>query len=205
MRQPVAPPADIATSAITWLPVPTATEYEIQLNSVERDGQSRSFRTILRRRQADVTLRLADLPRQAGVTGDPDEYSVVIYAFDANGRLVTLNGEHIDMFGFSLAGDERLARESYGRSPSASSTSAEYFKNTERLSLIDALLERKQLDSARVILAEITDDAPPGRKAAMQGAIEALAGNCAAALPLFEKAEGAGCARPKYRSLCETP
>lgn len=207
-QQPVAPPADIATSAIAWSSVRTATEYEIQVNSVEREGQSTSYRTILRRRQAGVTLRLADLPRQAGDPGDPSEYSVVIYAFDANGRLVTVSSENIDRYAFSLAGEERLARESYGSFRSASSTSAEYFKNMERLSLIEALLERKQLDSARVILAEITEDAPPGRKAATQGAIEALAGNCAAALPLFEKADkegGAGCAKPKYRNLCETP
>ena len=200
--------ANIATSSISWVPVPAATEYEVQLNSVEREGNSASYRSILRRRQAEATLRLADLPQRPRDSTDPDEYAVVIYAFDANGRLVTQSAENVDEFGFSLAGEVRLAREAFADSAPASSATAEYFKNLERLSLIDALLDRKQLDSARVILAEITDDAPPGRKAAMQGAIEALAGNCAVTLPLFDKADvegGAGCARPKYRRLCETP
>jgi hypothetical protein len=67
------------------------------------------------------------------------------------------------------------------------------------------LLEYKQLEVARTILKDVTDDAPLGQKAAMQGAIEALAGNCTAALPLFEKADaegGAGCAPKKYRLMC---
>jgi hypothetical protein len=208
-HQATAPVADIATSTISWLPVPEATEYEVQLSSVKREGDSTSYRSMLHRRQAEATLRLADLPRRPSDSTDPNEYAVVIYAFDANGRLVTQSAENIDAFAFSLAGEERLARDSFADSVAPGSfRSPEYFKNMERLSIIDALLERKQLDAARVILAEITDDAPPGRKVAMQGAIEALAGNCAAALPLFDKADaegGAGCARPKHRRLCETP
>jgi hypothetical protein len=211
-HQATAPVADIATSAISWLPVPAATEYEVQVSSVKREGDSTSYRSLLHRRQPAATLRLADLPRRPSDSTNPDEYAVVIYAFDGNGRLVTQSAENIDAFAFSLAGEERLARASFadsaGSATPAGFATAEYFKNMERLSIIDALLERKQLDAARVILAEITDDAPPGRKVAMQGAIEALAGNCAAALPLFDKADaegGAGCARPKHRRLCETP
>jgi hypothetical protein len=75
----------------------------------------------------------------------------------------------------------------------------------ERLSLISGLLDYEQFDAARAILEKVTDDAPPGRKLAMQGALEAIAGNCKAAKPLFDKADaegGAGCAPLKYRRMC---
>jgi hypothetical protein len=199
-----APIADVATSAISWTSVPSAIEYEIQLSSITREDRMTSYEPILRRRQADTRLRLADLPQRPSDAPEPSEYAVTIYAFDPGGKLLTQSDDRRGELAFSLAGDVRLAQEPYPSSPP--SDRIEYHQNLERLSLVSGLLDYKQLDAARAILNEVTDDAPPGRKVGMQGALEALAGNCAAALPLFDKADaegGAGCAPPKYRHLCE--
>jgi hypothetical protein len=198
------PLADVTSSVISWKPVASAAEYEIQVSSMERADQSTSYSPILRRRQADTRLRLADLPGRPAESPTPDEYAIAIYAFDKDGKLLTETDGHAE-FAFALAGDVRFASERYQSSP-VSSDRATYFRNMERLSLVEGLLEYRQLDAARVILGEVTGDAPPGRKSAMQGAIEALAGNCAAAVPLFDRADaegGIGCAAPKYRRLCE--
>lgn len=200
-----APVADIATAAIAWQAVPAATEYEIQLNSVTRKGDMTSYESLLLRRQADSSLRLADLPQHPRNSAQPAEYSITIFAFDSAGKLLSETAAFGE-YNFSLAGDVRLAEEAAPRS--ATRNGGEYFRNMERLSLVSGLLEYKQVDAARTILNDVTDDAPPGRKAAMQGAIEALAGNCAAALPLFDQADaegGAGCAPGKYRLMCAPP
>lgn len=202
-RRAEAPSADIATAAIDWDAVPGAAEYEVQLNSVTRKGDGvTSYESLLLRRQADSRLPLADLPQGPRTSAQPSEYSVTIFAFDTAGKLLSESADFGE-FMFSLVGDARLTEEASPQSPAP--YRGEYFRNAERLSLVSGLLEYKQLEVARTILKDVTDDAPPGQKAAMQGAIEALAGNCAAALPWFEKADaegGIGCAPAKYRLIC---
>lgn len=202
--RPTVPVADVASSAISWTPVPSATEYEIQLSSIKREDRSTSYETVLRRRQSAARLRLSELPQQPRESPEPGEYAITIFAFDSAGKLLTQT-DHRGELAFSLVGDTRLVEEAYASS-AAPSDRTEYFRNLERLSLVAGLLDYKQLDAARVILADVTEEAPPGRKVALQGAIEALSGNCKAALPLLERADlegGAGCAEPKYRRLCE--
>lgn len=199
------PRGDIATSAIAWTPVPSTAEYEIQLALVKRKGGMSSQSTILRRRQSAARLRLADLPQIPSESSDPTEYVVAVYAFDSEGRLLTESDGGFGEIAFSLSGDVRLGEEPFVSSAPAYNPS-EYFRNLERLSLVSGLLEYKQIDAARAILKEVTDEAPPGRKAAMQGALKALSGDCELALPLFDKADaegGLGCAPLKYRKMCE--
>lgn len=147
-------------------------------------------------------MRLADLPK-LHEPATAKEYSVTVYAFDANGNVLSQTSPGINRHAFVLEGEIQLARESVYRSSSKDGT--ERLRDMERLSLVSNLLEYKQLDAARAILEGVSDNAPPGRKAAMQGAIEALSGNCAAAIPLFDRADkegGIGCAPEKYRGMC---
>jgi len=200
-----APIADVAKDAIRWSSVPGAAEYEIQLHSVEREQNSMRTQSLVSRRQSGTELPLAQLTQQPRDSTEPSEYSVRIYAFDGNGKLLSMSHAGIEDHAFRLAGETRLAEDMLHRTDAASDDQAEYLQNAERLSLISGLLEYNQLDAARAILKEVTDDAPPGRKVAMQGAIEAMSGNCAAAIPLLDQAEkegGLGCAPSKYRSMC---
>jgi hypothetical protein len=198
-----APVANPATDAIRWTPVPGAAEYEIQVRILERGKEVTRAETLLARRQGGIELPLAGLPQQPQDSAEPSEYSVVVYAFDAEGTLLS---QSIDGFenAFRLAGKTRLAKEARPTSLSPDDDS-QYMRNLGRLSLVHSLLEYDQLDAARAILKEVGDSAPPGRKAAMQGAIEAMSGNCAAAIPLLDQADregGTGCAPMKYRAMC---
>lgn len=197
------PKADLATSTLRWEKVPGAVEYEIQLHSVTReDDHLMSTSSLLLRQQSDTQLRLADLPQERQ-TAAAKEYSVNVFAFDANGKVLSQTREGFRHFSFVLDGETQLTRGDVHRS--APSDTEEKLRNLERLSLVSSLLEYKQLDAARAILKDVTDTAPPGRKAAMQGAIEALSGNCAAAIPLLDQADqegGLGCAPTKYREMC---
>ena len=198
------PLADPVSSVISWTPMPPATQYEIQIEAIERKGGSMSSKTILRRRTSDPELRLAQLPHEPARAQLPSEYTIELFAFDSTGKLVSENGERRGALAFALSGPTRLVEEPYVSTPTPSDR-GEYFRNLERLSIVSSLLEYKQIDAARAILGEVTNDAPPGRKLGLQGALEAVAGNCKAAKPLFDKADaegGAGCAPLQYRRMC---
>jgi hypothetical protein len=203
-KQSEAPIADITKDSIRWKPVPGAAEYEIQVHSVDRENKTMRVRSLVSRRQSGTELPLAQMAQQPRDSSEPSEYSVRIYAFDEDGQLLSMSLEGIDHHAFRLAGETRLAQDML-TGPSDSDDQSELLRNAERLSLISSLLEYKQLDAARTIFKEVTDNAPAGRKAAMQGAIEAMSGNCAAAIPLLDQAEkegGLGCAPTKYRAMC---
>ena len=198
-----APIANPSTDSIRWSPVPGATEYEIQLRSVERGHGTMQIQTVLLRRQSGTDLPLAPLPKQPQASAEPSEYSVLVYAFDADGKLLSQSLEGFNHHAFRLDGT-RLVKEKIHRSP-APGEGPQYLRDVERLSLVHSLLEYEQVDAARAILEQVSDEAPPGRKAAMQGAIEAMTGNCAAAVPLLDQADregGLGCAPAKYRAMC---
>jgi hypothetical protein len=201
------PEADIGQSTIRWRPVASAVEYEVHISALTRKKNSMSYSTVVRRRLSEPTLALASLPQRTTSTAASQEYQVQIFAFDSTDRLISETGSNDGELVFQLKGATQLAEER--RSPDEStgtSTSAEYFENMERLSLVEGLLKHKQLAAAKDILAAVTDDAPPGRRTGLQGSIAALEGRCTEAIALFDQADaagGVGCAPPKYRKLCE--
>lgn len=203
------PDADLSTAAITWQPVKGAVEYSVQIAHVGQDDLSRSFpEDILTRRLSGTTLPLAPLP-QRPARALSDEYAVHIYAFDAAGKLLTeTNQKESDDPTFMLTGAMRLGKERQYvgmRVEHPEVISEEYEANEQRLELAAKLLDKKRLDDARVVLEQVTKDAPRGRAAALRGKLLALQGNCAAALELFAESEcQSGCGPVAERKLCET-
>lgn len=204
------PDADFSTAAIAWRHVEGASEYEVQIAQVTREGMTTVFSPILMRRLTGQALSLASLPRRSASNAPADEYAVHVYAFDANGKLLTESGPDLDDWRFKLAGGTRLGKEqqdSSGR-PSPEVISAEYEINDLRLSLASKLLDQKQFAEARWLLDQVTQDAPRGRASVLRGRLAALQGDCLTARKMFDRADaegGAGCAPIEYRNLCEAP
>ena len=203
------PDADFSTAAITWQPIKTATEYEVQITHVTREGTTTRFMPVLMRRLTAPSLPLASLPRRSAPSAAADEYSVHVYAFDAEGKLLTENSMEIDDRMFKLSGGTRLGEEQQsfgGGSPEI--ISVEYETNQLRLSLVAKLLDQKQFEQASRLLDQVTTDAPRGRPAALRGKLAALQGDCVTAVKLFDRADaegGAGCAPVEDRKLCAAP
>jgi hypothetical protein len=199
--------ADVNSSVIRWQAVRAAVEYEVQINRLEKSERGFTSSSIAVRRLDATELPLVSLPQRAGDPSATERYSVEIYAFDADGRLLTETGSGPTDVVFQLSGATQLDdghTSTYSASVSSESQST-YFRDMERLSLVSSLIDYKQLDAAKAILDEVSDNGPRGRKPALQAAIAALSGDCATALPLFAKAEhegGVGCVAPKYRALC---
>jgi hypothetical protein len=204
------PDADFSAAAIAWQPVKGASEYEVQIAQVTHEGTTTRFSPILMRRLPGLTLPLASLPQGSASSAPAAEYSVHVYAFDAEGKLLTENSTDLDDRMFKLAGSTRLGKEqpySFGR-PTPEVISAEYETNDLRLSLAAKLLDQKQFDEARRQLDQVTKDAPRGRASALRGRLAALQGDCVTATRLFDKADvegGAGCAPNEDRRLCAAP
>lgn len=204
------PIADFSTAAIAWRPVEGASEYEVQIAQVTHEGTTTVFSPILMRRVAGRALPLASLPQRSASSAPADEYAVHVYAFDANGKLLTESGPDLDDWRFKLASGTRLGKEqqySSGR-PSPEVISAEYEINDLRLSLASKLLDQKQFAEARRLLDQVTQDAPRGRAAVLLGRLAALQGDCVTAGKMFDRADaegGAGCAPIEYRNLCGVP
>ena len=198
--------ANVSTDAIAWQPVKAASEYEVQISHVTREGTTTKYFPILMRRVPGTALPLASLPQRSDSSASADEYTVRVYAFDQTGALVTESSVDLDDRMFRLTGGIRLGKEqqSFGNSQ-PEVISAEYETNDLRLSLAAKLLDQKQFDEAGHVLDQVTKDAPLGRASLQRGRLAALKGDCVTANKLFDKADvegGAGCAPIEDRKLC---
>ena len=203
------PTVELRNATIAWQPVAAASEYQVQISHVTREGDRTTYSPILMRHVSGSELPLASLPqRSAGEAARSDEYAVQVYAFDATGQFVSQSNMDFDRRLFKLAGSGRLAREEqrYASLPSSRKViSDEYETNELRLSLAAKLLDQKKFNEARETLRQVTADAPPGRATALRGRLAALQGDCVTANKLFDQAElegGAGCVPNEDRRLC---
>jgi len=188
------------SAEITW---------EVQISHVRGDDRIRFPFVILTRRLSGSTLPLASLPQRTA-TAPADQYSVHVFAFDADGRLLTESSLESNERLLRLAGATRLGREQQhaGFSGPPQVISAQYERNEEQLEKASNLMDVKRFDEARRVLDEVTEDAPRGRASALRGRLAALQGDCATALKLFDKADaeaGGDCASSQDRKLCEAP
>ena len=201
------PDAEFSTDAIAWQPVKGATEYEVQIGHAAREGRMTYSSPILTRRLSGLSLPLASLP-QRSASALVDEYSVHVFAFDAEGHLLTESNLESADRRFKLTGATRLGREReyVGGGGSPEVISAEYESNDLRLDLAAKLLDQRRLDDARRVLEQVTKDAPRGHALVVRGRLAALQGDCVTAIRLFDKAESEGeCAPLEDRKLCEAP
>jgi hypothetical protein len=205
--------ANFESDTIAWKPVPSAATYEVQIAHVTREGTTTSYRPILQRRQSTPALPLASLPRQdASEKTSADEYSVTIYAFDAQGSLISESSPGFYEQLFQLSGPTRLAKDAPDHDvpegvafEPGGAHSDEYVLNALRLSRASKLLDQKQFAEARILIEQVTADTPRGRLPATRGKLAALEGRCEEALRLFDLAEaegGAGCVPIEDRALC---
>jgi hypothetical protein len=203
------PETELSTAAIVWQPVKGASEYEVQISHLGGGDTITYPMLILTRRVSGLTLPLASLPTRSA-TALAKQYSVRVFAFDAEGRLLTESSLESNDRMFRLTGATRLGREQQyvGFRGPPQVISAEYESNEVQLGLALNLMDVKRFDEARRVLDKVTKDAPPGRASALRGRLAALQGDCGTAIKLFDKADaerGGECVSSEDRKLCEAP
>jgi hypothetical protein len=205
--QEIVPDAEISTAAIAWRPVEGATEYEVQISHIGRESTIPYAAHLLTRRLSGSTLPLASLP-QRPASDMEDEYSVHIFAFDAEGSLLTESSVESDDTRFKLTGAARLGKERQyvGRGLGPQVISEEFEANDQKLQLASKLLDQKRFDDARRVLDNVTKDAPRSTASALRGRLAALQGDCKTAIRLFDQADSESepdCVFMEDRKLCE--
>jgi hypothetical protein len=195
--------ANFATAAIAWQPVSNAAEYEVQICNEESDWMKTcGWSPALMRRVSSTSLPLAALPQRAAKT-KTNKYFVHVFAFDAQGHLLTESGGGGADRKFELTGATRLGKEE-GWPPKV--ITEEFESNAKRLDQVADLLREKRFDDARGVLDQVTNDAEPGRATALRGRLAALLGDCVKAKQLFDQAEKEGaCVCAADRQLCDRP
>ena len=192
--------ADFATAAIAWQPISKAAEYEVQICNDEHDWTKKCDWPVLMRRISSTSLPLASLPQRSSST-KTNRYFVHVFAFDAQGRLLTESGGAGADRTFELTGATRLGKEQ-GWPPKV--ITEEFEANEKRLDEVESLLRDKRFEDARSALDRVTKDAEPGRATALLGRLAALQGDCVKAKQLFDQAEKEGaCVCAADRQLCE--
>jgi hypothetical protein len=194
--------ADFATAAIAWQPISKAAEYEVQICNDEHDWMKKCEWPVLMRRVSSTSLPLTSLPQRSSKT-KTNRYFVHLFAFDAQGRLLTESGGAGADRTFELTGPTRLGKEQ-GWPPKV--ITEEFEANEKRLDQVESLLREKRFEEARGALDQATKDAEPGRATALGGRLAALQGDCVKAKQLFDQAEKEGaCVCAADRQLCEPP
>ena len=131
-----------------------------------------------------------------------------VFAFDGRGRFLTESGAESGDRQFVLSGAARLAGEQQyeGFDGPRIVFSDEYEANQKRLDSAEELLRQKRFGDARVLLGQVTKEAPAGRASNLLGRLAALQGDCAMATKLFDQAEKEGaCVCDADRKLCPHP
>jgi hypothetical protein len=200
--------AALEQAAITWDPYPGATTYLVKITELEREGTTTSFHEVTRQVvSGTASLALAGLAKAPAE--DAAEYHATVYAFAADGALLSRSGEPHETGTFTLGDDVQLVRDRERRVASAHASPADYAQirlNNERIEAIETLLKADLVDEAERLLGRIEGAADPGRKAAITGYVLARRGRCAEAEQAFTQALGEGgadCVPSRYRAECK--
>jgi hypothetical protein len=202
--------ADAATSVIEWQGYPDATQYLVELSRVERREMGASYYPVASRQVSGATsLALSTFKIEPG-DKEVQEYQVEIYAFDADGRLLSESRSYGTEASFELgAGLQIVDESSLDFAGDVQSLSAEKVqalrKNQDRLDAAALLIDEGLLDSADTLLQRVQGETAPGRLEAVQGYLAAQRGDCALASEWFDKARGGagqGCVPERYRRGC---
>jgi hypothetical protein len=203
--------ADAETSVIEWDSYRDATEYLVKLSRVERREMGASYHPVASRQVSGTT----SLPLSTFKTAPGDqaaqEYQVEVYAFDADGRLLSESRSFGTEASFELgAGLEIVDESSLDFAGDVESLSLEKVramrKNQDRIDAAALLIDEGLLDSADTLLQRVQGDSAPGRFEAVQGYLAAQRGDCALANEWFDKALGSAgqsCVPERYRHGCQ--
>ncbi|PLX98863.1 MAG: hypothetical protein C0623_11005 [Desulfuromonas sp.] len=195
---------------IRWQEHPDAENYYVVISHMTRDGDTTTYSPITERLLQQHELPLADLAHAP--TDGTSEYSVQVYAFAADGTLVSTSSDSMGKGSFVLAGGQKLVKDGHGFKASTPEETEAYIarmkavaRNRVLLDAVEVLLEEQKLDQAETLLALVDSERAEGKKELFQGAVLALRGECEQAELAFARALEVNpeiCVPDPYRGEC---
>jgi hypothetical protein len=201
--------ASVKDKSIEWKPVKGATQYLVQVYNVKRSESSVSYFPLSSRLvKGENRLPIRNFKTVKHTGKKMPEYTISVYAFDMNSKLITYAEHGLDDYKFKLDESMKIVGD-----PSVdfySSMNEETLKkvmlNQKRMDSIEFLIEEKMYLPAKALLGKYGKSFNEGVKVSLSGYLAAHQGDCKKAAEMFEKVrEGSrvGCIKSKYWAGCK--
>lgn len=199
--------ASVQDSQIAWQPYEGASQYVVRVSRMEKDGDSTIYHKMGDYLLTETRLPLAAINTVKG-TGENKEYTVEVYAFDAQGALLSASDTKYGGASFVLTDGNEIVKkptEADMRHDIHKEKLQKFLDNKKRLDAVELLIDEDLLDEADKLMAKVVDSERIARKGILQGYLAAKRGNCELANKLFDEVrdkEGKSCIPVRYQSLC---
>ena len=201
--------ASLEKDSIEWKPVKAATQYLVKLSKITRSSDSSvSSSSIIDYKVTKPKLALSELKSMPGSAGN-SEYGVEVYAFDKNGKLLSMADTGISENTFVLTDGNELVKDSIvsmlGEDVSNQNIQ-QLIDNQKRFDAARTLVDEDLVIEAEKLLTKVKGKSRPGEKELILGLVAAKKGDCDGANLLFEEAKsqsGRSCVPQKYLDLCK--
>ena len=199
--------ASVRDDVIQWQPYAGAEKYVVKLFSIEGHGSSSSYHGVGDHVVTEPHLPLATL-KTVPSDGEEKEYSVDVFAFDADGTLLSKADVGLGGSSFVLTDGNKLPEYSFASTFDINLSSGELKAHEENKKRIDAakvLIDEGMLAEAEQLINKLQGPSQPGQKELAQGYLAAKQGNCELAKTLIDKARneaGTTCVPERFKALC---
>ncbi len=192
---------------LEWQAVSEANQYLVVISEVEQDDEYSSVSYQIADRISDQAQLDLDAFALVATPNEKHTYSFYVAAYGEQGFLTDsgLSTGKFELDGYQIAEDEVVSE--LGASFDQSSFT-EYQENTRRLKAVEVLIKDELFDEAKSLIALISEVAPKGKRAALNGYLLASQGLCKEAESHFKQAKteaGYDCFTTRYYAACDYP
>ncbi|MEW8525649.1 MAG: hypothetical protein AB2552_21660 [Candidatus Thiodiazotropha endolucinida] len=204
-------PAILNDDSITWNPVTGASNYQVQLQHIEREGTTTTYSPVYWLNTKTTTLPLEQIKTTRTAEDNTNEYQVVVYAFDEAGRLLTSSPIHHPSHSLAIRNRQIPSMQTFPwlNSDASAITEEDMEQIQEEEKLIDAAMVLAESDmpaAARELIAKLTSNHQEKRMDTLEGLILTSEGQCEAARLHFEsisKKWERDCMPDFYKNRCK--
>jgi hypothetical protein len=196
--------ASLAKTKISWEPYPKATDYLVKVQRVTREGNTTTYRPVIRKRVKGATsLPLSQLAHARDAAAKK-EYAVTIQAYGPNGDFLS-ESQGFDGT-FTLTDGNVLVEDEYGvYGSSDQNTVNALYRENKIIESAETMIKEKMYVQAETLLAKVTEKDLQGKKYLMMGYLSASRNDCKKAKALFDEAQrkGVDCVPDEYQGKCK--
>lgn len=186
--------ADPDSHIINWEPVNGASHYQLQLHETKRDGTTTSYYPTVWINTDNTSVALSQFRSLDADDSDENEYSVEVFAFDRQGKLLSSNDfsrnrsiildgkKFVSVREINILGDTTdMSGEEFMQQLEATQ------RDRRRIEAAKTLIKENMADAAKSLLGKVETEKLDKEKHVALGMAMAAEGKCEEALNLFTK------------------
>jgi hypothetical protein len=206
--------ADMQSDRISWKPRDGASSYQVQLHRIQKRGSSTTYSPVAWINTSEQEVRMSEFQTVTDNAGRDNEYGVEVYAFDADGELLSESGKFVEGRSLLLRGkrvvktENLLSLEGYpgmSHEEMQEKVEAEY-RDDKRLQAAELLAREGLTEPARTLVERVKSESFELEKLTTMGLILAGEGRCEESRQKFEEANkkrGSDCLPELFKKHCD--